>query len=246
MNTVMTVQEHYDNHLAGFYSWMTGDFRAKADEFKTFLKTNNLSPSANNLAIDLGAGHGIQSIALAESGFTVEAVDFNDQLLNELRANAHNLDIRITKDDIRNVSRFAHKEPALIACCGDTLSHLDSQADIQTFIQHIAGALAPHGTLILSFRDYTHALTGPARFIPVKSDNTRILTCILDYEDNHVNVTDQLYELKAGTWHQKVSTYKKVRLRTPEIVSHITASSMTVTTNEVINRMQTIIAVKNH
>ncbi len=205
----MTVKDHYHNHLANFYSWMSGEFRTKANEFKALLQANNITPSNNNVALDLGAGHGIQSIALAESGFTVEAVDFNDQLLNELRANAKDLDIRITNDDIRNINTFTNKKAGLIACCGDTLSHLDSKADIQTFIQNIAGALAPNGTLILSFRDYTHTLTGPARFIPVKSDNTRILTCILDYEEDYVNVTDQLYEKDTEGWKQKVSTYKK-------------------------------------
>jgi ubiquinone/menaquinone biosynthesis C-methylase UbiE len=240
----MMVKEHYDTHLAAVYSWMAGDFRTKADEFRTFLKTNAITPSANKLAIDLGAGHGIQSIALAESGFTVVAVDFNDPLLNELRANARDLDISITNDDIRNINRFAHRKPALIACCGDTLSHLDSKAEIKSFIANIAATLDNEGTLILSFRDYTHALTGPARFIPVKSDDTRILTCILEYEDDHVYVTDQLYEKYHEGWKQKVSTYTKVRVRTPEIEEYIRAAGMTIAVNEVINRITTIVAIK--
>jgi 2-polyprenyl-3-methyl-5-hydroxy-6-metoxy-1,4-benzoquinol methylase len=36
------------------------------------------------LAIDLGCGHGLQSISLANLGFCVKAVDFNTQLLHHL------------------------------------------------------------------------------------------------------------------------------------------------------------------
>jgi 2-polyprenyl-3-methyl-5-hydroxy-6-metoxy-1,4-benzoquinol methylase len=44
-------------------------------------------------AIDLGAGYGIQSIALANLGFRVRAVDFNRQLLEELSVNKKSLPI---------------------------------------------------------------------------------------------------------------------------------------------------------
>lgn len=80
----MTVKEHYDNHLGHIYSWMTGDFQTKCNEFRNFLTDNFILPSTNKIAIDLGAGHGLQSIPIAEIGFQVLAVDFNQQLLDEL------------------------------------------------------------------------------------------------------------------------------------------------------------------
>ena len=80
----MTVKEHYDNHLGFFYSWMTGDCEDKKREFTNFCKNNNIYPKESGIAVDLGAGNGIQSVALAELGFKVKAIDFNQTLLDEL------------------------------------------------------------------------------------------------------------------------------------------------------------------
>ena len=38
LEIIMTVKEHYDNHLANFYSWMTGDFETIQIEFLRFQK----------------------------------------------------------------------------------------------------------------------------------------------------------------------------------------------------------------
>jgi 2-polyprenyl-3-methyl-5-hydroxy-6-metoxy-1,4-benzoquinol methylase len=239
----MTVKEHYDNHLGRFYSWMTGDFHTKTDEFRDFLTDNSIKPLTNKIAIDLGAGHGIQSIPLAHIGFKVLAVDFNQELLGELKINAKDLDITLINDDIKKVKTFAEK-PELIVCCGDTLSHLNNKTDVNSFISEIIRSLEKNGKLIFSFRDYSNELIGIERIIPVKSDETKILTCILDYEKEFVNVTDLLYERTDNVWKQKVSTYKKVRLLTNEIVEYLVANGMTIKFNQIVNRLTTIIASK--
>jgi SAM-dependent methyltransferase len=240
----MTVKEHYDTHLAEFYSWMTGDFEAKQKEFQEFLKDNAIIPASTKKAVDLGAGHGLQSIPLAKSGFDVLAVDFSKQLLDELKINAKGLAIEIREDDIRKIKPLADRRAELIVCCGDTLSHLDNKREVEKLLVDISTALKPGGKALLSFRDYSTALTGDARFIPVKSDDTRILTCVLDYDAESVRVTDLLNEKSETGWKQKVSSYNKVRLRTNEIVKIIETSGMEIQFNEVINRMTTIIAVK--
>jgi SAM-dependent methyltransferase len=239
----MTVKEHYDNHLGHFYSWMTGDFQTKCSDFKIFLVENSVKPTSNKIALDLGAGHGLQSIPLAEIGFKVFAIDFNQQLLDELKVNSKDLDVTVINDDIKKVQTFADK-PELIICCGDTLSHLDNKIELKTFLANIAKALDKNGKLILSFRDYSDKLIGIDRFIPVKSDGTKILTCILDYEDEFVNVTDLLHERTNDVWKQKVSIYKKVRLFTNEIVGHLEENGMAIKFNQIVNRVTTIIANK--
>jgi 2-polyprenyl-3-methyl-5-hydroxy-6-metoxy-1,4-benzoquinol methylase len=239
----MTVQEHYENHLANFYAWMTGDFSANCIQFKQFLISNQIYPNSNKIAIDLGAAHGIQSVPLAEMGFEVIAVDFNQQLLNELKANAKGLNITTINDDIKKVQTFADK-PELIVCCGDTLSHLNSKKEIQSFIANISNILCDNGKLILSFRNYSTELKGTDRFIPVKSDHNKILTCILDYEDDSIYVTDLLYEKKDDSWKQTISTYQKVRVLTDDIINYVEANNLTIVYHQFINRLTTIIAIK--
>jgi len=65
----MTAKEHYDNHLANFYEWMIGDFETKEKEQRDFFERNGIKPLQNKIAMDLGSGHGLQSIALALLGF---------------------------------------------------------------------------------------------------------------------------------------------------------------------------------
>ena len=72
----MNAKEHYDNHLGHFYSWMIGDFNEKKNEFLDFCMAHKIKPTESKIAIDLGAGNGIQSVPLAELGFKVTAVDF--------------------------------------------------------------------------------------------------------------------------------------------------------------------------
>lgn len=239
----MTVKEHYENHLGHFYSWMIGDFQTKSDDFLSFFKVNSIQPVSNKNAIDLGAGNGLQSIPLAKLGFKVLAVDFNQQLLDELKINAQNLDIQTLLCDIKKIESLADK-PELILCCGDTLSHLDNKSEVRSFISSIVKSLSKNGKLILSFRDYSIVLTGMDRFIPVKSDDNKILTCILDYDEEFVHVTDLLHEKIYDSWQQKVSTYKKVRLSAIEIVGYLESAGLAVIFNNSVNYLVTIIAKK--
>jgi len=241
----MTVKEHYDNHLGNFYSWMSGDLTSKQAEFQNFLIEQKLLPQSSKIAVDLGAGHGIQTVPLAKSGYFVKAIDFNSQLLNELTENTKGLNVEIINADIRNFDKLSVQNPELIICFGDTVAHLDSEQEILQFVRNISEMLIYGGKFLLSFRDYSVELTGENRFIPVKSDEKRILTCILDYQPKYVVVTDLLYEKIENSWELRVSSYKKVRVTTEMIVKIIEEAGLTIQFNQIINRMSTIIASKN-
>lgn len=240
----METKEHYENHLAHFYAWMSGDFETKQKEFSQFLLANNITPFSSKIALDLGAGHGIQSAALAKAGFKVWAVDFSKHLLEELKKNCEGLDVTAVEQDIRLVTKYEDLSPELIVCCGDTLTHLDSESDIERFIEYCCDILREKGKFILSFRDYSERRTGDARFIPVKSDANRILTCFLDYSPTHVAVTDLLYEYDGKNWQQKISTYNKFRISADEVVDLLESNNMRIVYNKTTNGLVTIIAEK--
>lgn len=243
MSSPVSPKEHYANHLAGFYSWMTGDFQESARRFKAFLVEHSLKPGSNKIAIDLGAGHGIQSIPLAETGFDVFAVDFNQHLLDELRFNAGDLPITIRNADIRAIEDVG-VSPELIVCCGDTLAHLESKNELGKFIADVSRTLVNGGKVIFSFRDYSAPAAGSTRIIPVKSGDDRILTCILIYDADFVNVTDLLYERKNDQWQMRASTYRKIRLDTNEVLGLLTLNRFSITYSADVNGLTTIIAIK--
>lgn len=240
----MTVKDHYDNHLGDFYSWMAGDFQSKQQEFAQFLSEHSINPTSTKIAIDLGAGHGIQTVSLAQRGYNVIAVDFNKQLLDELAINTSGLHADIINGDIKDVKQFGGRHPELIVCCGDTLTQLDSIEEIRTLLSDCAAILDSNGKLILSFRDYSTELTEDNRFIAVKSDDTKILTCCLDYEPAKVRVTDLLFYKTDNVWQMKVSSYYKVRVSPQAIIDILLENGLTIDFNGIVNRMVTVIARK--
>jgi 2-polyprenyl-3-methyl-5-hydroxy-6-metoxy-1,4-benzoquinol methylase len=241
----MKTKEHYDNHLGKFYSWMIGDFDTRANEQFMFFKSHAILPHDNRLAIDLGCGNGIQSIALAKLGFNVNAIDFNQQLLSELHKRIDNHPITIHQTDILNFEETIENQAEFIGCMGDTISHFSSIDEIRKIIKTIYSKLTDSGKIVLSFRDYSVALNGENRFIPVKSDDHQILTCFLEYSDDKVNVTDLLYANENGKWIQKVSSYQKVRISESKIKEILSAQGFKIESCEIINRLVYIIASKN-
>lgn len=240
----MSAKQHYDNHLGNIYSWMLGDLASKQEEVYNFFLQHSVVPHTTKLAIDLGAGNGLQTVPLAWLGFHVIAIDFNMQLLTELSHNAAGYNVDVVSTDIRNVSYYGKQHPELVICMGDTLAHLDTLDDVERLIGDCSDMLGSDGKLILSFRDYSIPLEGDARFIPVKNDDTRILTCFLEYGTDHVKVTDLLYERNGTQWQQKVSSYQKLRL-SPAIVEEILLrNSFSIDFNDRVTGMHTIIAGK--
>jgi SAM-dependent methyltransferase len=223
-----TTKSHYDNHLAHFYSWMAGDFDAKVNDFKAFCEKHGIAPNTSKYAVDLGAGHGIQSIALADLGFRVDAIDFNAELLGELESRRDQRQIRILTGDLRDFRKHIDDKPELIVCCGDTITHLESLAELERLFIESFASLADGGKLLLSFRDYSHEMMDTKRFIPVKSDPDRILTCVLEYLPGKVRVTDLLYERDGSEWKQKVSSYYKLRLSPSSVMVGLVRSGFQV------------------
>lgn len=241
----MSVKDHYQKHLSTIYAWMSGDFESKRSDFEHFLALQNIHPDSTASAIDLGAGHGIQSAALAKRGFKVFSLDFDSSLLNELKKNCKDLDVVAFVEDIRNIKDYADKKPKLISCCGDTLTHLGNIGEILSLITDCYTILEPQGVLILSFRDYSNELHNNDRFIPVKSDHNRILTCFLEYRSlTQVEVTDLLYEFNGTHWEQKISSYTKTRISPAHVTNTLKQLGMQLLFNEPVNRMCTIIAQK--
>jgi len=216
-----TVEEHYARHLAPIYLWSVGGAETALALGGAELETLGLPAQAGDRILDLGAGFGAHAIPLARRGAEVTAVDSSAELLATLRSLAGDSALRVVNDDLLNFLRGNLERYAAIVCLGDTLTHLRSNDEIHALFTLAKKALLPSGKLILSFRDYTVARFGEERFIPVKADDTRILTCFLEFEDSTIAVHDILHEQTAAGWQTRVSAYLKLRVAPQSVMESL-------------------------
>ena len=204
-----TVAEHYAAHLAPIYLWMAGGMdaalRVGSTDVASFLP-------GSGLAVDLGAGFGMHSIPLARGGYRVVAVDNSAALLQTLCEHSAGLAIRTVESDLLEFRETITEPAQLIICMGDTLTHLQTLRDLEPLCDAVAQSLAPAGRFVATFRDYSSPVTGESRFVPVRSDADRILTCFLEESGDHIVVHDIIHERDAAHWKLRVSSYRKLRL----------------------------------
>jgi SAM-dependent methyltransferase len=238
----MTAKDHYERHLGGFYSWMAGDFTEKQQEQERFFLSNHIKANLSGHAIDLGCGHGLQSVSLAHVGFSVQAIDFNRQLLRELRSRINNELIECIESNLLEFLYTLKTKIELIVCMGDTLTHLSDLTQVEELVSLSSQKLEPGGKLILSYRDFDNELINEKRFIPVRSDENRIHTCYLEYLPGYIKVFDILHEKEDGSWKQTVSWYPKLRLPPATILSFLEKHNLFLLKQEVIGGMTYLIA----
>ncbi|GHO67502.1 SAM-dependent methyltransferase [Ktedonobacter sp. SOSP1-52] len=226
------VAHHYDQLLAEHYTWMFGPFEEKVSEQQELFKRWDILGDGTKTALDLGCGSGFQSIALANLGFHVTAIDLSQRLLAELAERKEKHAIVALQGDIRNVLQLVEAPYDVVVCMGDTLPHLESKDDVIHLLQAIHQLLVPGGKCILSFRDLSveqHALD---RFIPVRSDANTILTCFLEYEPESVVVHDLIYTRQGEQWARQKSSYRKLRLALSWLISQLQLTGFTIDAQE--------------
>lgn len=221
-----SVARHYADHLAPIYVWMAGGFEqalsAGESDVRGFL-------GAVDHAVDLGAGFGMHAIPLARAGADVLAIDSSEHLLSALSRGSDGLPIRTVQADLSDFAAYVDESPDLILCMGDTLTHLGSPEDVERLIRAVASALRPGGSFLATFRDYRSLPSGEGRFIPVRSDDTRIHTCFLEELPGHVRVHDLIHERTGEQWQMRVSSYLKLRLSPDDVVAWAAAAGLRCT-----------------
>jgi SAM-dependent methyltransferase len=219
----MNTQSHYETHLGPVYAWMLGNLDAAQKRSNAELDDMGLPPRQGT-ALDLGAGLGLHSVALARRGFKVIAIDNCRVLLDDFRSRAAGLAIDVIEADLAAFPIHVRNPCDLIICLGDTLTHLPTLDAVAALLRNAAGTLSAGGLFAATFRDYaSKRLEGNDRFILVKRDENRILTCFLEYEAERVTVHDVLTQREDERWVQRESSYAKLRLAPGWVIAELQA-----------------------
>ena len=83
------------------------------------------------------------------------------------------------------------------------------------------------------------------RFIPVKSNETTIFTCFLEFEKDSVKVHDIIYEKINAQWVLKKSVYQKLRISPDWTQKYLQKIGFTIEFYDEQNGLIFIIARKN-
>lgn len=230
----LTAIEHYQTFLADHYTWMSGPYTDKVAHQMALLRRSGIAPTLTGKALDLGCGPGSQSIALAQLGFAVVAIDANAQLLKELGEHAGTLAISTVQHDLcalETCSALPAQADAAI-CVGDIIPHLPSIHCVTTLFNRVSGMLVPHGKFLLGFRDLSEERHGLDRFFPIRGDNDRIMTCFVEYEQETVIVHDLIYVRHGEGWDLRKSSYRKLRLSRSWVCSQLEEQGLSVLSQE--------------
>lgn len=240
------ISQHYEGLLAPNYTWMFGvPFEVKVSEQMALLKhLLDVKPPCSGRAIDLGSGPGFQAIALADLGFApVLALDTSATFLRELEQHRSQRDITPTLADMRYMRhRAGPGDVRVITCMGDTLTHLPGLSSVRKLFKDAYDVLEPGGSIVLTFRDLTNELHGLDRFIEVRTDAHRIMTCFLEFSAETVTVHDLIHLRDNDGWHLLKGSYEKLRISADVVTGALSEAGLEVVVNQSAGSLKSIVA----
>ena len=243
------VMRHYDEVLGSVYSWTLGSLAARVSASEALfgrllgLAGGGGEHSSQERALDLGCGTGVQTMALARLGYVVTGIDFSDTMLREYRARTASLRATSHKSDISHFDVGRGFDAAV--CLGDTVSHLQSWDAVDGMFDSLSSALAPGAGFVLATRDHSRVYHGDERFLLIRADEQRSLTCFIEDAGEHIRITDLLHTREDGKTTMVANSYLKLRVSPKRLITHMTRAGLSLVSHEQWKGVHVIFARKD-
>lgn len=132
-----------------------------------FFKNLFESAGVHSLA-DVGAGSARHAILFRSWGLDVWAIDPSGDMLELARENAEaaGSDVRIVEGGFGQVAELTGCQVDAITCTGNALPHVRSLAALRSALADFAGALRPHGVLVLHYLNHHRLVSQRIRTMP--------------------------------------------------------------------------------
>lgn len=152
--------------IAKYYDYI---FPTGQSQVEFLEKTLGNSPKK---VLDIACGTGNYSIALAQKGHDVTSIDLDSEMIQRLRtkANAISLPINAMVEDMMKIDSIGN-DFDLVFCIGNSLVHLQSIKDIDSFIQSARKTLTDNGKLIIQIINYDRIIKQDIKSLPTIKNN---------------------------------------------------------------------------
>lgn len=181
---------------------------------------NKIQFNNKNRALDLGAGHGAYTFALADIGFSeIIAIDYSEKLLKCLQSEIkRNQTIKTINADFNKLSELELNKFEFVNITGDSILYVENKNDISGLLNNVFNLLSPKGLLFIEFRDFskTEEILSRFRVIQQTDDISKIIA--INYEDEFVYTVDLINRKVNGRWVFEKGMNKKVRVSKGEMI----------------------------
>lgn len=166
--------------------------------------------------IDVGAGSAKHSIALAEQGMSVDAVDPDDSMLAQAEINVTEAagriaeaggELRLVRGGFGELQALGLGPADALICTGNALPHVAGREGLRTALADFSLVLRPQGVLLLHLLNHARLLDGKPRVIPpvVREtlEGTRVFLRVMDYPEDSESLDFDFVTLtrdRAGVW----------------------------------------------
>jgi len=136
--------------------------------------------------LDLAAGTGNYSIALAKEGYEVTAVDLDSEMVKNIEEKANKEEVKVTAIamDMKEIDKIGSKFD-LIFCIGNSLVHLDNKDEIKKVINKLYNLLNKDGVLIIQIINYDRIIQNNVKGLPTIDREEEGVKFIRDYEQKN-------------------------------------------------------------
>ena len=116
---------------------------------------------------DLGCGTGEHSRHFAAQGYRTAGLDASESMLESALDQPLPPGLRFVPGDLRDADRVLGEKFGAAICLGNTLSFLDSEADLRRAIGAVARLLLPGGRFLFQILNYERLYAKNERYLPI-------------------------------------------------------------------------------
>jgi SAM-dependent methyltransferase len=218
---------------AEFYDLFAAQYHLIVEDWESEIRRTGeaLAPflppcEASGSILDCACGIGTQALALASLGYRVDGSDLSPRAVDRILTEAahRGLSIRVWVDDMRSLAKAPSADYQAVLCMGNSLAHLEDEADLCATFRAIHDRTRPGGKILLGFRDYRPyrgpgCHTMPAPVVYSTGAKRRIFLQVWDWLDeynylNHVFISQE----QGGAW-EDLHIVSPFRVHLPEEVA---------------------------